>query len=131
MAPPGSMPDQRQALGRLVSAFPFLGERASRPAGQLSGGQRRLVAIARATCLRPRLLLLGEPFLGLAPIWGRRISGAIRAMQRRGTTILMSAQMAGPALRLATCGYVMCGGEVRCEGMVAEIRDGALAAEYL
>jgi len=82
-------------------------------------------------CSFPALLLLDEPFLGLAPIWIARISEAIRAMQRRGTTILMTEQMARPALKLAARGYVMRGGEVRRSGTVAEIRDLALAEEYL
>jgi branched-chain amino acid transport system ATP-binding protein len=79
----------------------------------------------------PKLLLLDEPFLGLAPVWIGRISEAIREMQRRGTTILMTEQMARPALKLATRAYVMRGGEVRRSGTVAEIREIALADEYL
>jgi branched-chain amino acid transport system ATP-binding protein len=79
----------------------------------------------------PKLLLLDEPFLGLAPVWIARISEAVRLMQARGATILMTEQMARPALKLATRGYVMRGGEVRRSGTVAEIKELALAEEYL
>ena len=79
----------------------------------------------------PKLLLLDEPFLGLAPIWIAQISEAIRQLQAQGTTILMTEQMARPALKLATRGYVMRGGEITRSGTVPEIRDVALAEEYL
>ena len=122
---------QREAYDWLCTAFPILAARAKRPAGQLSGGEQQIVAFARAMCAQPPLVLLEEPFLGLAPVWIRRISEAIRELQRRGTTILMTEQMARPALRLATRGCVMRGGEVRRSGSVAEIRDLALVEEYL
>jgi branched-chain amino acid transport system ATP-binding protein len=122
---------QRQSFAWLCEMFPLLAERAKQPAGQLSGGEQQIVALARALSSNPAVLLLDEPFLGLAPVWIRRISDAIREMQRRGTTILMTEQMARPALKLATRGYVMRGGEVRRSGTVAEIRDIALAEEYL
>jgi len=122
---------QRAALDWLCSIFPLLGERARQPAGQLSGGEQQIVALARAMASLPRLLLLDEPFLGLAPVWISQISDAIMQLKSRGTTVLMTEQMARPALKLATRGYVMRGGEVRRSGTVAEIREIALADEYL
>ncbi|HVY42520.1 MAG TPA: ABC transporter ATP-binding protein [Hyphomicrobiaceae bacterium] len=122
---------QSEALELLTGIFPLLSERINQPAGQLSGGQQQIVAFARAMSSFPKLLLLDEPFLGLAPVWITRISNAIRELQRRGTTILMTEQMARPALKIATRGYVMRGGEVRRSGTVEEIRDMALAEEYL
>jgi branched-chain amino acid transport system ATP-binding protein len=122
---------QAKAYDWLCSLFPWIAERAWQPASQLSGGQQQILALARAMCSFPRLLLLDEPFLGLAPVWIGRISEAIRGMQARGTTILMTEQMARPALNLATRGYVMRGGEIRRSGSVSEIRDLALAEEYL
>jgi branched-chain amino acid transport system ATP-binding protein len=122
---------QAQANLQWIRRISLLSERGSQPAGQLSGGEQQIVALARAVSTFPKLLLLDEPFLGLAPVWISRISEAIRQLQQRGTTILMTEQMARPALRLVDRAYVMRGGEVRRSGPVAEIRDIALADEYL
>jgi branched-chain amino acid transport system ATP-binding protein len=122
---------QNEALDWLQATFPLLRERAKQPAGQLSGGQQQVVALARAMASFPSLLLMDEPFLGLAPVWIKQISDAITQLRARGTTVLMTEQMARPALKLATLGYVMRGGEVRRSGKVDEIRDLALAEEYL
>ena len=122
---------QREAYKWLSSLFPLLAERASQPAGQLSGGQQQIVAIARAMSSRPSLLLLDEPFLGLAPVWIDQISTAVRHFQSQGATILMTEQMAIPALKLASRGYVMRGGRITRSGSPAEIREAALSKEYL
>jgi len=125
---------QSEALANLdwvQRTFPLLAQRARQPANQLSGGEQQIVAIARAISTLPKLLLLDEPFLGLAPVWIGRISEAVRELQRRGTAILMTEQMARPALKLAHRAYVMRGGVVRRSGSVEEIRELALAEEYL
>jgi branched-chain amino acid transport system ATP-binding protein len=126
-----SMAKAQENLAWIQKTFPLLNERAHQPANQLSGGEQQIVAIARAVSTMPKLLLLDEPFLGLAPVWIGRISEAIRELQRRGTTILMTEQMARPALKLVDRAYVIRGGEVRRSGTVDEIRDVALAEEYL
>lgn len=118
-------------LDWIMKTFPILAERAEQPANQLSGGQQQVVAIARAVSTMPKLLLLDEPFLGLAPVWIGHVSDAIRELQRRGTTILMTEQMARPALKLVDRAYVLRGGEIRRSGTVEEIREVALAEEYL
>lgn len=126
-----SMAQARENLEWIMKTFPLLADRAHQPANQLSGGEQQVVAIARAVSTMPKLLLLDEPFLGLAPVWIGRISETIRELQRRGTTILMTEQMARPALKLVDRAYIIRNGEVRRSGTVDEIRELALEEEYL
>jgi branched-chain amino acid transport system ATP-binding protein len=96
--------------------FPVLRERRDRPAGTLSGGQQQMLAISRALMAQPRLLLLDEPSLGLAPLLVRQIFNTIDELRRRGMTILLVEQMARLALRLADRAYVLVQGRITLQG---------------
>ena len=97
----------RSDLEGIYELFPRLRERVGQKAGTLSGGEQQMLAIARALMARPRMLLLDEPSLGLAPLLVHRIFEVIRELNARGTTILLVEQNANEALQLATRGYVM------------------------
>jgi branched-chain amino acid transport system ATP-binding protein len=101
--PDGIAADQN----RVFELFPILGERRRQPGGTLSGGEQQMLAIARALMARPRLLLLDEPSLGLAPLVVSRIFEVIRELNREGATILLVEQNAQMALKAAHRGYVL------------------------
>ena len=109
-------------LERVTKLFPRLRERLAQRGGTLSGGEQQMLAIARALMSRPRLLMLDEPSLGLAPIIVRQIFDAIRELNKReGMTIFLVEQNAYHALRLADRGYVMVNGLITMQGTGQEL----------
>jgi branched-chain amino acid transport system ATP-binding protein len=122
-----------QDLERVLAVFPILGQRRDQRGGTLSGGEQQMLAIARALMSRPRLLLLDEPSLGLAPLFVKQIFDVIREINRRdGMTILLVEQNAYHALRLAHRGYVMANGKIVLEGTGEELlADEEVQRAYL
>ena len=120
------------AIQEQFRIFPRLKERQEQMAGTLSGGEQQMLAIARALMSRPRLLLLDEPSLGLAPLIVKEIFGVIRALKERGVTILLVEQMANQALAVADRAYVLETGRITLEGKGAELRrNPKVRAAYL
>jgi branched-chain amino acid transport system ATP-binding protein len=121
-----------QDLERAFSLFPVLKERTSQPAGTLSGGEQQMLAIARALMSRPKLLLLDEPSLGLAPIVCHRIFRTIDEIKSAGTTVLLVEQNAVAALAHSDRAYVLETGAVSFEGTAASIAsDPRVRTAYL
>jgi branched-chain amino acid transport system ATP-binding protein len=120
-------------LERVLTVFPILRERQSQRGGTLSGGEQQMLAIARALMGRPRLLLLDEPSLGLAPMIVKQIFRTIREInETTGTTILLVEQNANQALRLADRGYVLATGKILLEGTGRELlANREIRAAYL
>ncbi len=125
--------DRSARRDEVFALFPRLRERLAQRAGTLSGGEQQMLAIGRALMSRPRLLLLDEPSLGLAPLIVRQIFAAIRDLnEKTGLTVLVVEQNANLALRLAHRGYVLVNGRIAMEGTGAgllarpEVRDAYL-----
>jgi len=124
--------DVARALEDVYRLFPVLRERRSQMAGTLSGGEQQMLAIGRALMSRPRLLLLDEPSLGLAPLVVREIFRLLAGLRRAGTTILLVGQNARMALQIADRAYVLETGRVKLEGPAAALlQDEGLKAAYL
>jgi branched-chain amino acid transport system ATP-binding protein len=111
----------RESRERGLELFPRLRERLGQNAGTLSGGEQQMLAIARALVARPRLLLLDEPSLGLAPQITQTIFKVIREIRQQGTTILLVEQNARMALKIADYAYVLETGTIRMSGLAAEL----------
>jgi branched-chain amino acid transport system ATP-binding protein len=119
-------------LERVLELFPRLRERYSQLAGTLSGGEQQMLAIGRALMGKPRLLLLDEPSMGLAPLIVAQIFEIVREINKSGVTVLLVEQNAAQALNLADRGYVLETGEVVLEGAGRELlADERVRAAYL
>ncbi|HPS94302.1 MAG TPA: ABC transporter ATP-binding protein [Deltaproteobacteria bacterium] len=121
-----------EAKERVASLFPILKERRNQLAGTLSGGEQQMLAIGRALMSTPKLLLLDEPSLGLAPILVKQIFDIIREINRQGTSILLVEQNARRALGIAKRGYVLENGQVAAQGLASELKsDQKIQEAYL
>jgi len=122
----------RNDVERVFSLFPRLRERRRQTAGTLSGGEQQMLAIARAMMSRPRLLLLDEPSMGLAPLMVQKVFETILSIAKEGVTILLVEQNAKLALDVSDRGYVMESGEVTLAGKAADLLDDPkVRAAYL
>ncbi len=110
-------------LEKVFALFPILAERRKQLAGSLSGGEQQMCAIARALMAKPRILLLDEPSLGLAPILCRQIFDVVRKLNEEGTTIFLVEQNALAALNLAHRAYVMETGRITLEGEAGKLKE--------
>jgi branched-chain amino acid transport system ATP-binding protein len=119
-------------LDRVLDLFPRLRERYKQQSGSLSGGEQQMLAIGRALMGKPRLLLLDEPSMGLAPLIVAQIFDIIRQVNQEGVTVLLVEQNAAQALGLANRGYVLETGEIVLEGTGSELlADDRVRAAYL
>lgn len=119
-------------LERMYSLFPRLRERRAQTGGTLSGGEQQMLAIGRALMSRPRLLLLDEPSMGLAPLMVQKVFETVQTVAREGVTILLVEQNATLALGLASRGYVMESGAITLAGDAATLRaDPRVREAYL
>lgn len=129
---PSAWNGRESALKEMMEIFPILKERRNQLAGTLSGGEQQMCAIARAMVSQPRVLLLDEPSLGLAPVIVERIFEVIQRINQKGVTILLVEQNAHLALQIAHRGYVIETGHVVTEGQASQLlQDEYIKQAYL
>jgi branched-chain amino acid transport system ATP-binding protein len=122
----------RRRIDAQYDRFPVLGERRRLPAGSLSGGEQQMLAFARALLMRPRILLLDEPSMGLAPLLVARIFELVKAIHKDGATVLLVEQNARLALQISDHAYVLERGRIVLEGPSRELAaDPRVQAAYL
>jgi branched-chain amino acid transport system ATP-binding protein len=114
-----------QDLERVYGLFPILEKRSRQLAGTLSGGEQQMLAIGRALMARPKLMMLDEPSMGLAPLVVKDIFGIVKRISEEGTTVLLVEQNARSALQIATRGYVLETGRIVLQGTAEELLSNA------
>jgi branched-chain amino acid transport system ATP-binding protein len=126
-------PISKRRLGEVLELFPALNPLLQQKAGSLSGGQRQMLVLAQAMLLRPRLLLIDELSLGLAPVVVQELLAAVRRLQAEGVTVVLVEQSVNVALNLADRAYFLEKGQVRYSGPTAELleRDDLLRSVFL
>jgi len=126
------VPNWQRAIERVFELFPRLQERRAQMAGTLSGGERQMLAVGRALMSEPKLLMLDEPSLGLAPLIVREIFNIIERLRQQGTSILLIEQNARAALEVADHGYVLETGSIALEGPAQQLAtDPRVIETYL
>ncbi|MDO5725195.1 MAG: ABC transporter ATP-binding protein [Tissierellia bacterium] len=118
-----SFEDMKKDIERIYDKFPILQERSDQKAGTLSGGEQQMLAMGRALMIRPRLLLLDEPSMGLAPLFVEKIFDVIKDLKSEGVTILLVEQNANLALKISDRAYVLETGEIVKEGFAKDLAN--------
>ncbi|CAM4111850.1 ABC transporter ATP-binding protein [Janibacter anophelis] len=122
----------RELLGRTYDLFPVLQDKSHQDAGSLSGGQQQMVAIGRALMSDPKMLILDEPSMGLAPLITQQVFDAIVGINQEGIGVLLAEQNARSALKIASTGYVLAEGRVVLSGAASDLADDpAVQQAYL
>jgi len=123
--------DIKADLEQAMELFPRLAERRNQLAGTLSGGEQQMLAMARAVMLKPEVILLDEPSMGLAPILVEEVFRIIARLKEQGVTMLLVEQFAAAALNVADYGYVLENGRIAAHGEAEKLNDPAVKAAYL